>query len=73
MYQAPFPVYEQERLHALHRLELLDTQSEPVFDSIVRVLSKTLEVPICLFSLVDKDRQWFKSILWLLGCSFIEP
>ncbi|WP_137009948.1 PAS domain S-box protein [Aquitalea aquatilis] len=65
MYQAPFPVYEQERLHALHRLELLDTPSEPVFDSIVRILSKTLEVPICLFSLVDKDRQWFKSSIGL--------
>lgn len=52
---------EVGRLKLLHALEVLDTAAEPVFDRITRLLATTLEVPIALISLVDSDRQWFKS------------
>ncbi|CAD5200942.1 PAS domain S-box protein [Pseudomonas sp. FEN] len=52
---------EVGRLKLLHALEVLDTEAEPVFDRLTRLLATTLEVPIALISLVDSDRQWFKS------------
>lgn len=53
--------HEQARLEALHRLEVLDTTAEAVLDRITRVAAALFEVPICLISLVDENRQWFKS------------
>ena len=52
---------EEDRLAALQRHELLDTPEEPAFDQITRLAAKLLKVPIALISLVDRDRQWFKS------------
>jgi signal transduction histidine kinase/ActR/RegA family two-component response regulator len=52
---------ETERLHALYDLDILDTKAEQSFDRITEAVSKILDVPISLVSLVDKDRQWFKS------------
>ncbi len=59
----PYPILpnETERLHLLHALDLLDTPAEPIFDRITRLVAKILKVPIALVSLVDTDRQWFKS------------
>lgn len=57
----PMPSNETERLNLLYILNLLDTQEEPVFDHITRMVAKILDVPIVLVSLVDADRQWFKS------------
>jgi EAL domain-containing protein (putative c-di-GMP-specific phosphodiesterase class I)/GGDEF domain-containing protein len=57
----PIPANESDRLAALRRFELLDTPPEPVFDQITRLASKLLNVPIALITLVDEDRQWFKS------------
>ncbi|MBV6749746.1 PAS domain S-box protein [Pseudomonas chlororaphis] len=45
----------------MHALEVLDTAAEPVFDRLTRLLSATLGMPIALISLIDSDRQWFKS------------
>ncbi len=45
----------------LDALHLLDTPPEPVFDRVTRLASRLLDVPMALFSLVDADRQWFKS------------
>ncbi len=45
----------------LDALHLLDTPPEPVFDRVTRLASRLLDVPVALFSLVDADRQWFKS------------
>jgi diguanylate cyclase (GGDEF)-like protein/PAS domain S-box-containing protein len=56
---------EQARLALLHRLKLLDSDPEPVFDHITRLLSKALDVPIALVTLVDDQRQWFKSAVGL--------
>ncbi|MGL4604875.1 MAG: PAS domain S-box protein [Iodobacter sp.] len=57
----PIPADEQERLQLLHALDLLDTPAEPAFDHITQLVSKVLHVPIALVSLIDQDRQWFKS------------
>lgn len=58
---APLPADELDRLSLLDALALLDTPPEPVFDRITRLASRLLNVPMALFSLVDADRQWFKS------------
>jgi diguanylate cyclase (GGDEF)-like protein/PAS domain S-box-containing protein len=52
---------EPGRLALLHALQLLDTPPEAVFDRVTRLASRLLGVPVTLFSLVDSDRQWFKS------------
>lgn len=52
---------EVGRLQALAALRLLDTPQEERFDRITRVVQSALVVPIALISLVDVDRQWFKS------------
>lgn len=61
MTTCPTPPDETERLNLLHALDLLDTPAEPVFDRITRLAAQILNVPIALVSLVDTDRQWFKS------------
>ncbi len=58
---APLPPNEQERLAALHALNLLDTSSEERFDHITHLAKTIFAVPIVLISLVDAKRQWFKS------------
>lgn len=55
------PPDEDERLAALHSLELLDTPAEERFDRITRIAQRLFDVPIVLVSLVDQCRQWFKS------------
>lgn len=52
---------ELERLRALCATGLLDTPPEERFDRITRLAAGFFGVPICLVSLVDEDRQWFKS------------
>ena len=55
------PADESKRLAALRALGLLDSPAEERFDRLTRVTKHALGVPIALVSLVDKDRQWFKS------------
>jgi GAF domain-containing protein len=55
------PADEAERLHALRRLELLDSGPAESFDTVTRLASVALRLPIVLVSLIDADRQWFKS------------
>jgi hypothetical protein len=55
------PLNEKVRLETLRNLDILDTAQEAVFDSITKLAALVLEVPICLISLVDENRQWFKS------------
>lgn len=55
------PLNEPDRLRAIQRLEILDTDSEASFDSIVELARTLTGVPIAAFSLVDDTRQWFKS------------
>ena len=55
------PALEDERMHALHALNILDTQPEERFDRLTRLARRLFDVPIALVSLVDSNRQWFKS------------
>ena len=59
------PANEAERLSALEATELLDTAPEERFDRITRLAARMFDVPIALVSLVDRDRQWFKSCFGL--------
>mgnify|MGYP000396505548 CR=1 FL=1 len=59
--RAPLPVDEQKRLRALRALSLLDTPAEERFDRITRLAASRFDVPIAAITLVDADRQWFKS------------
>ncbi|MCU1487619.1 MAG: multi-sensor signal transduction histidine kinase [Actinomycetia bacterium] len=59
------PEDEQGRIEALHALQILDTPSEERFDRITRMAARVLGVPITLVSLIDTDRQWFKSCIGL--------
>ncbi len=63
-----FPEYERERLHRLHSLQILDTPAEPAFDRLTALAAELLEVPAALISLVDRDRQWFKSRIGVEVC-----
>jgi len=58
---APKPAGEAERLAALRELSLLDSAPDERFDRLARLAAGLLEVPVSLVSLVDRDRQWFKS------------
>ena len=55
------PETEAKRLAALQSLDLLDTVAEERFDRITRLARAVVDTPIALVSLVDADRQWFKS------------
>ena len=60
--QAPAEVIaEPGRLNALAKTGLLDTPSEEVFDQVTRLVARMLGVPTVLMSLVDRNRQFFKS------------
>ncbi len=67
MKRPPIPGNERERLHALERYHVLDTPSEANFDALTTLAASILDVPIALISLVDVDRQWFKSRYGLEG------
>jgi PAS domain S-box-containing protein len=58
---------ETLRLLALERADLLDTPAEPLFDALTRAAAAIAGTPIALVSLVDGDRQWFKSNVGLAG------
>jgi signal transduction histidine kinase len=55
------PLNEIARLKALHALEILDTPPEEAFDRITRLARNIFGMPMATISLVDEDRQWFKS------------
>ncbi|MBC96784.1 MAG: hypothetical protein CME63_03485 [Halobacteriovoraceae bacterium] len=52
---------EKKRLNNLNDLNILDTQPNPRLDALVQLASQIAQTPIALISLVDANRQWFKS------------
>ncbi|KAK9827983.1 hypothetical protein WJX81_005140 [Elliptochloris bilobata] len=65
---APMPSNEPERHAQLCKLGVLDSEPDPRFDDITKLLCSIFQVPIAIVSLVDTDRQWFKSIQGLPVC-----
>ena len=55
------PENERERIAELQQLGILDTDAEERFDRYTRLAKRLFDVPIALISLVDTNRQWFKS------------
>lgn len=65
--QSPIiPANEAERLAAVHSLGVLDTPPEERFDRITRDAIEQFHVPICTISLIDTNREWFKSCVGTL-------
>lgn len=59
--EAPLLQNEEERIRSLHSLNILDTPPEEKFDRITKIAQIIFDVSIALVSLVDVNRQWFKS------------
>ncbi|NKB20915.1 MAG: GAF domain-containing protein [Alphaproteobacteria bacterium] len=57
----PIPFNEASRLEVLERYGILDTKPEPAFDQLTALVADTFGVPTTLVSILDCDRQWFKS------------
>lgn len=65
MKKPEIPQNEQFRLKTLRSLDVLDTPPEERFDRLTRLAKRMFGVPIALVSLVDENRQWFKSRIGL--------
>lgn len=61
MITPPIPENERERQQALDLYEILDTEPDPEFDALTKTVATLLKMPMCSITLVDNDRQWFKS------------
>jgi diguanylate cyclase (GGDEF)-like protein len=61
MQTPPKPADERRRLSAVRRLDILDTAPEERFDRFTRLARVLFDVPVAYVSIVDADRQWFKS------------
>ena len=61
MQKPKIPKTEKERLSNLESLNVLDTEADPRLDALVKLASEIADTPVALISLVDSQRQWFKS------------
>ncbi len=58
---APVPGNASESLDAVHRLGILDTEPEARFDDLTKQAVDQFHVQMCIISIIDKDREWYKS------------
>ena len=65
MQEAPIPEDDSARLKELHSYGVLDTQSEAIFDDITHLVQDITGAKIGVISLIDENRQWFKSCVGL--------
>jgi len=65
MQKAPISKDEQKRLDAVHRMAILDTKPEKRFDLLTNEAVKKLKVPISMVTIIDSNREWFKSCVGL--------
>ncbi|MCW3006604.1 MAG: ATPase [Solirubrobacterales bacterium] len=65
MTEAPLPPDEAARLESVRALAVLDTPQEERFDRLTRIAADLFRVPICTITLIDANRQWFKSCIGL--------
>jgi diguanylate cyclase (GGDEF)-like protein len=67
MVAAPKPADENRRLAALRALKILDSEPEERFDRITRLAQRLFDTPMATVTLIDSDRQWFKSEVGAAG------
>lgn len=60
-FTVPVPKNEKARVATLRRYQILDTPAEKAFDNLTSLAALVCDTPIALISLVDSERQWFKS------------
>lgn len=65
---APKPEKEAERIKAIQELGILDTPISPIFERITRITKQIFDVPIVAISIIDTERQWFKSTQGMNVC-----
>ena len=65
--KAALPSDEVARIETLHKYAILDTLEERAFDDVTMLASFICDAPIALISLIDTDRQWFKSRVGILA------
>jgi diguanylate cyclase (GGDEF)-like protein len=65
MISAAIPIGETARLKALDAAGILATPDEHSFNCVTNIGARLFDVPVCLLSLVDANRQWFKSVVGL--------
>jgi GAF domain-containing protein len=63
--RATIPDDEERRIASMRALKILDTEPEERFDRVTRLAAALFNVPMAVISLVDENRQWFKSCLGL--------
>lgn len=63
MREPEIPKNESERMELIRQLHILDTHSEDVYDGITYIASLICKTPVSTITIIDKDRQWFKSII----------
>ncbi|RZA25484.1 MAG: response regulator [Proteobacteria bacterium] len=61
MHAAPSIANDEARVAALETFQILDTLPEQIYDDLTQLASELCRVPVALFGLIDKNRQWFKS------------
>lgn len=66
--KAQLPISEDQRIAKLQGYQILDTLGDPAYDNLTLIAAHICQVPIALMSLVDIDRQWFKSRVGLEVC-----